>query len=89
MMLPKSTTPLLDFANKSGVNHNLIIRFIEDGGAEFLNDVFIDYASEELMKKDFLDKMTPVGGLALGRDIMAAIFNNFKKEFDKASEPEE
>lgn len=65
------------------MSQSLILNFIEKGGAEYLNNVFVAYAKTELMKKDFLDDMTPVGGLSLGRDIMAAVFNNFKAEFDK------
>jgi len=89
MKLPDSQFPLLDYADASEVKQSLILHFIEEGGAEFLNNVFIAYAAEELMKKDFLDGETPVGGLALGRDIMAAVFNNFKKEFDKKNPQDE
>ena len=82
MILPKTEYPLLDFADNCEVNKSLILKFVEEGGAEFLSQAFIAYASTELIKKDFLDNMTPVGGLAHGRDIMAAILNDFVKQFE-------
>jgi len=74
---------LLEFADKQNIPHGLIIRFIEDGGAEFVHDVFVEYMRQQLVDKDFLDKYTPVGAVALSRDMVAAIFNNFKEEYNK------
>ena len=83
MILNNTKFNLLEYADKTGVSQSLILKFIEDGGAEFLNEVFVAYATDELVDKDFLDNMTPVGGLAHGRDIMASVFNNFQKQFDE------
>ena len=86
MILPKTEYPLLDFAEQSEVSQSLILQFIEKGGAEYLNNVFVAYAKDELIKKSFLDNMTPVGGLDLGREIMAGIFNNFQKQFNEKNQ---
>jgi len=82
MILPKTEYALLDYADKCGVSQSLILKFIEEGGAEYFQAVLTEYIAEELVKKDFLDGLTPVGGVAFCRDTMAAVFNNFKAEFD-------
>ena len=86
MILPKTKYPLLDLADNIGVSKSLVLKFIEEGGAEFLNHVFVAYAAEEMVKKDFFDGMTPVGGFAHGRDTMAAVLNDFKEQFDKKNQ---
>ncbi len=83
MILPNTETPLLDYADSCKVSQSLLINFIDQGGAEYLNNVFVAYVADELVKKDFLDGLTPVGGIAHARDMMAAVFNNFKAEFDE------
>ena len=83
MILNNTKFNLLDYADKTGVSQSLILKFIEDGGAEFLNEVFTDRVLEEMIKKDFLDGMTATGGLAHGRDVMASVFNDFKEQFDE------
>lgn len=88
MKLPISDTPLQDLAEKKGASKSLVYDFITKGGAGFMNDLFIEYANKYLVDKDFLDGYTPVGALAVGRDIMAAILNDFVAEFDKKN-PEE
>ena len=77
---------LLDFADKKEVSQSLILQFIEKGGAEYLVEVFVELARMELVNKDFLDNMTPVGGLYLGKDILAGIFNNFQKQFNEKNQ---
>jgi hypothetical protein len=82
MNLPKTENPLLDFADQCEVSKSLIYNFIEQGGAEFVHRVFIEYMAKELIDKDFFDKYTPVGAVAHSRDVLGTIFNNFKEQFD-------
>ena len=82
MILNDTKFNLLDYADKTGVSQSLILKFIEEGGADFVNEIFMDYVFEQLGDKNFFDGMTTLGAVSHSQEIMLSVFNNFQKQFD-------
>jgi len=74
---------LLELADSKGIPRSLIYNFIEKGGADYIHEVFVRTMIQEMIEKDFMNTYTPVGAVAHSRDMIAAIFNDFKQQFDK------
>lgn len=83
MFLPNTKNPLLDLATQAKVNHSLVLNFIESGGLDFWLMAWNAYAAQELTEKSLLEKMTPVGGLDLGRRLFAQIGLDFQEQFER------
>ena len=82
MNLPSTSTPLLDFADQSKVSQSLILKFIEEGGADYMMNAWLAYSVKELRNRKLLDKTTPVEALDLGRRIFEDIFTDFLQQFN-------
>jgi len=85
MILPNTDKPLLDYADQSSVSQSLLLKFIEDGGAKYFEEVFVAYATQYLMDSAFLDGVTPVGAFDKARVIYKAISEDFTEEFKAAA----
>ena len=74
---------LLEQAESQGVDKSLIYNFIDKGGAEFINRMFIEYMILEMQNKKFMDGFTPTGAVSHSREIVGTIFNDFREQFDE------
>ena len=61
MILPDTKSPLIDYADQSGVSDSLLLNFIEQGGSKYFQEVFVAYATQLLIDKAFLDGTSAVG----------------------------
>ena len=83
MILPNTPTPLLSFADQSGINPAEIRKFIEAGGIDYFMNAWVAYSVQHLKDTKFMDDMTKVGAYDQGRLVFGQIAQDFLDQLDK------